>query len=91
MSYPMVKDINSVDDTYTAKLQAELLQLLLEKEVNYPWNTADPESEIYFASQEQDFMLEEWSEAEIAMRSQTFFTKLEQTWSTIIKDVPETE
>lgn len=87
----MVKDINSLDDSYTSKLQTELLQLLLERELNYPWNTADPESENYFASREQDFMLEDWSEAEIAMRSQTFFTKLEGTWSAVIKDVPETE
>lgn len=86
----MVKNINSLDDSYTSKLQGELLQLLLESP-NYPWNTADPESEIYFASREQDFMLEDWSEAEIAMRSQSFFTKLEKTWSTIIKDVPESE
>lgn len=90
----MVKDTNLADDSYTSlQVAVELLQLLLETEdTNYPWNTVDPESEIYFAEQEQNFTLEDWSETEIATRSQSFFTRLEETWSaTTIKDVPENE
>lgn len=80
----MAKEFNnSVDDSYTrSQVQVELLELLLEPdEATYPWNTTDPESEVYFASREQDFTLENWSESEIATRSQAFFTELEEIWS----------
>lgn len=89
----MVKDTNSADGNYALQVQMELLQLLVESEgTTYPWNTGDPESEIYFADQEQDFTLEDWSEEEIVTRSQSFFTRLEETWAaTTVKDVPENE
>jgi len=74
---------NSADDTHPpSQVQMKLLELLLEtEEAAYPWNTADPKSEVYFANREQEFTLEDWSEEEIATRSQTFFTQLEEIWS----------
>lgn len=76
---------NSVDVIHTPlQVQVELLKLLLEPdEAICLWNNAkSAESEVYFASREQDFTLEDWSESELATRSQAFFTQLEEIWST---------
>ena len=52
------------DFNYSLALaQEELLEALLESDdAPYPWNTADPESEVYFEEREQEFLLEDWSE-----------------------------
>ncbi len=64
------------------QMQTELLEALLEPEdCLYPWNTADPESEAYFAEREWGFVLEDWSQDEIAARRQIFFTELDQLWA----------
>ena len=62
--------------------QVDLLEALLEPDdAPYPWNTAAPESEAYFVEAEQEFVVEDWLEQEIAARSLTFFTHLDQLWS----------
>ncbi len=64
--------------------QMDLLEALLEPDdAPYPWNTADPESEAYFAEREQDLVLDYWSEQEMAAQTQTFFTQIDQLWSDI--------
>lgn len=69
---------SSQDKDYNAQAQIDLLEALLEPEdQTYPWNPADPESEAYFAEREQDFLIEEET-----VTPQTFFTELEQIWST---------
>jgi hypothetical protein len=71
--------------------QMELLEALLEPEdAPYPWNTAEPESEAYFADREQYFAMENWSEEETAAQTQTFFTQLDQLWSAATLAVPNT-
>lgn len=79
----MANEPHSEDVNYElSQMQMELLEALLEPEdASYPWNPADPESEAYFAERERDCVLEDWSQDEIAARSQTFFTKLDQLWS----------
>lgn len=79
----------SEDTNYTpSPEQVDLLEALLEPDdAPYPWNTADPDSEAYFAEREQEFVLEDWSEEEMTARSQAFFTELTQLWSAI---TPET-
>ncbi len=69
------------DDSYTQlQVQMELLELLLHSEDGiYPWNIADPQSEIYFADQEQGTTL---NDSEDAMQLR-FFTQLEEIWSAI--------
>ena len=63
-------------------MQLELLEVLLEPDdAPYPWNTADPESEAYFVEAEQEFVVEERLAQEIAARSPTFFSQLDQLWS----------
>ena len=62
--------------------QVDLLEALLEPDdAPYPWNTADPDSEAYFAERTGEFLLEDLADEEIAARAQTFFTQLEQLWS----------
>ncbi len=76
----MAKKLNAEDTNYTqAQAQIELLEALLEADDSlYPWNTADPESEAYFAAREQDLLLDDWFEK---MESpQTFLTQLDQIW-----------
>jgi hypothetical protein len=61
--------------------QLEFLEALLAPEGDtYPWDITDPETEAYFAEREQDFILEDWSEEEIAAQTQTFFSQIEQIW-----------
>ena len=72
------------------KIQMELLEALLEPDdAPYPWEPATPESEAYFGGREQEFVLEDWSEAEMTARSQAFFTKLAHLWSTSLSQVAE--
>lgn len=67
--------------------QVDLLKALLESDdAPYPWNTADPDSEAFFAERSGEFVLEDWSEEEMAARSQAFFTKLTQLWSANTRD-----
>lgn len=76
----MAKKLNAEDTNYTqAQAQIELLEALLEADDSlYPWNTADPESESYFADREQDLLLDDWFEK---MESpQTFLTQLDKIW-----------
>ena len=61
--------------------QLDLLEALLEPDdAPYPWNTADLDSETYFAEQTGDFLFKDLSDEEIAARSQTFFTQLAELW-----------
>lgn len=79
----MANELNRSEDVdYTPwSKQIELLEALLEPEdAPYPWNTAAPESEAYFVEAEQQFMVEDCLEQEIAARSQAFFTQLDQLW-----------
>jgi hypothetical protein len=64
-----------------SQAEVELLHALLQTDQSpYPWNPAEPESDAYFAALEQEFGLEDWSADEIAVRSQTLFTQLDQLW-----------
>lgn len=71
--------------SFTAsQAKMDLLEALLEPEdAVYPWNTADPESEAYFANREEELVLEDWLEEEMPADAQTFFTLLTQLWEDI--------
>ena len=84
----MVNTNNSYSE-YSDRLQTEatqeLVQLLWqEEEVSYPWNPLAPESEAFVAELEQEFMLDDWSAAEIGARSQAFFSQIDQLWPEIV-------
>lgn len=86
----MVKEFDhtQASDDSRSQIQLELLEALLASDDStYPWNPTDPESEAYFVEQEQQFLLEDWSESEITACSDCFFSQLEQTWSEIEPEV----
>lgn len=77
----MPKQSHGLEDDYYTQAQMDLLEALLDPDdAPYPWNTADPDSEAYFAEQEQNFLIEDWAEEDT--NSQVFFDQLEQIWST---------
>ena len=81
----MANEVNSSEDANAApsSAQLELLEVLLEPDdAPYPWNNADPESENYFVEAEQEFV-EDWLDAEITVRSPTFFSQVDKLWSAI--------
>lgn len=91
----MAKEFNNSADYSFARLQVEeeLLELLLASEdETYPWNTTDPQAEVYFTNQEQNLPFEDAPEAEIELKEQAFFTQLAEIWfDTTSRDVSETE
>ncbi|MGH2412608.1 MAG: hypothetical protein ACRDEA_02705 [Microcystaceae cyanobacterium] len=64
------------------QISAEFLDALLQRELSYPWNPADPEVETYFAESEQDFFLLHLPESEdFASQAETLFSYLQQCWN----------
>lgn len=72
---------SEANDDSPSLTELELLEALLApNDAAYPWNPTDPESEAYFMEQEQQFLLEDWWEEEIADRTSKFFSQIEQIW-----------
>jgi hypothetical protein len=70
-------------DRYTT-IAAELVELLLESPtVNYPWNPADPATADYYDELEGQFSLDDWSEAELNERANSFFTHINSCWADV--------
>ena len=88
----MANEFNRIqpNDDSRSLTELELLEALLApNDATYPWNPADLESEAYFSEQEQQFLLENCSDAEIASGSDTFFSNLEKIWAkTILASEP---
>jgi hypothetical protein len=67
---------------YLKEVREELLELILQEEVIYPWNPAEPEAEAYFAGLEQEFVPLEESDLEaITPQAEHFFSQLGNCWS----------
>jgi hypothetical protein len=80
----MINKINGIDNfpALPAITERDFLAALLEAEdETYPWNPADEASEAYFQELEQQFILDDSLETEIAARSQTFYTNLDHLWA----------
>lgn len=94
MSCTMTNESNCsrANDDIPSLTQLELLEALIDPDGSYPWDPTDPESEAYFIEQEQkNSLLEDWSEEEIAVYSQAFFSQVEQIWEeTDVKDLQTT-
>ena len=69
--------------------ELELLETLLLADVSYPWNPADPDSQEYFSEREDEFILEDWPAEEISTRSQNFYNKLDNLWSSVAPTGPK--
>lgn len=72
--------------SFRAQTELELLQLLMQDEVTYPWNPADPDSDAYFADLEQELMASGWLEDDLVMQGQAVAATLEQVWATVPSD-----
>lgn len=73
------------------QVELELLNLILDETVNYPWNPADPETETYFAALEQEVMNAGWTSAELAEAGQRLATTFDQLWATETAEAPVVE
>jgi hypothetical protein len=63
--------------------EAELIDgLLAAPTTEYPWNPADPDTADYYGRTDSHFSLDEWSEAEIAQRSQALSAQMQSVWET---------
>lgn len=83
----MANEFNRIqaNDDSRSLTELELLEALLAPDdATYPWNPADLESEAYFSEQEQQFLLENCLDAEIASGSDAFFSRLEKIWADTI-------
>ena len=61
--------------------EAELMDCLLAASTTeYPWNPADPETVDYYTKSDLQFSLDDWSDDEIAQKSQSFFTSIQSCW-----------
>lgn len=63
-----------------SEIELDLLDSLIVDEIAYPWNPADPESEMYFEAIEADLELEELTDEALATRTPMWAAQLEQIW-----------
>jgi hypothetical protein len=63
--------------------EAELMDgLLAASTIEYPWNPADPDTADYYAQTDRHFSLDDWSDAEIAQKSQSLYAQIQSVWET---------
>jgi hypothetical protein len=71
---------NSQPDRHNLS-EAELMDCLLASSTTeYPWNPADPETADYYTESDLHFSLDDWTDAEIAQKSASFFTTIQSCW-----------
>jgi hypothetical protein len=67
---------------HSGETEVELMDFLLCSEtLDYPWNPADPDTADYYTAADSQFSLDDWSEAELTTRSQSFFTQMQACWT----------
>lgn len=67
---------------FQAQAELELLQLILDEPMTYPWNPAAPEADSYFAELEQEVLKAGWTSEELMEQGLFFAAQLDQLWST---------
>jgi hypothetical protein len=64
------------------EVQTQLIDCLLASSTaNYPWNPAEPATADYYLETDRHFSLDDWSEAEIAQKSRSFFAQIQSCWA----------
>jgi hypothetical protein len=64
------------------EVQAQLIDCLLAASTTtYPWNPAEPATVDYYLETDSHFSLDNWSEAEIAQKSRSFFAQIQSCWA----------
>jgi len=66
-----------------AQAELELLQLILNDEISYPWNPTELGADAYFAELEQEVVATGWTVDELDTHAQRLATALDQAWSTL--------
>jgi hypothetical protein len=69
---------------FQAQAELELLQLILEESICYPWDPTEPEAEAYFDALEQEVLLAGWTNEELSEQGKALSTHLDQAWSTVL-------
>jgi hypothetical protein len=68
--------------TNQSQSEAELIDCLLASPtLDYPWNPAEPETADYYVESDRYFSFDDWSDEEIAKRSESFFTQIQSCWA----------
>ncbi|WP_310426241.1 hypothetical protein [Chamaesiphon sp. VAR_48_metabat_135_sub] len=71
--------LSTLNDSSIA--EAELMDCLLASSTaNYPWNPSDPATADYYEQSDSYFSLDDWSDDEIAQRSESFFASIQSCW-----------
>lgn len=65
--------------SFQAQAELELLQLILEEPLIYPYNPAEPETEAYFDALEQE-VLAGWSVEDLTEQGQVLSDRINQLW-----------
>lgn len=77
----------SLPSSLKAQTELELLQLILNDEVSYPWNPTEIGADAYFAELEQEVVATGWTVDELDTHAQMLATTLDQAWSTLTPTV----
>lgn len=64
------------------EVQVQLIDCLLAPATAaYPWNPAEPATADYYLETDRHFSLDNWSDAEISQRSQSFYAQIQSCWA----------
>lgn len=74
--------------SFQAQAELELLQLILEEPVAYPYNPAEPETEAYFAALEQEVLATGWSVEDLTEQGQVLSRRVDQLWANFDLSTP---
>lgn len=72
-----------------SQAELELLNALLQLDVSYPWNPADPGSEAFLANLDKEWRFDEIGAEDLRARSQSLLNKLDQIWSPCPQPAPQ--
>jgi hypothetical protein len=68
----------------SSEAESELMDCLLASSTaKYPWNPTDPETADYYSQSDAHFSLDNWSDEEISLKSQSFFARIQSCWETV--------
>ena len=76
-----IKSQSPLNNSSEVEAEAHLMDCLLASPTtNYPWNPTDPATADYYTESDSNFSLDDWSDAEIGQRSQSFFASIKSCW-----------
>lgn len=77
-----LKSQSPLNNSSEAEAEAHLMDCLLASPTaNYPWNPNDPATDDYYTEADRNFSLDDWSEAELGQKSQSFFASIQSCWA----------